>query len=403
MIRLKKLVKRTAISLLLVISVMILIVAFATWRAAREVEARLAPLRESGKPISIQDLKPSPVPAAQNAAKVVQHYDDPLRKFDRLSAEAIAQIETETETQRNAATIRVAKSVAQEFPELNDALRAASELPAYQLDLNDLGEPSAMADQLINPIVSPRTIVRALYAHGLMSLAAGDTDEALRDAIAILNWSQHVARQPLLVSHLIATACYAQGIELAAKCLDAGDASPALRTAFLAICADESSMRANFADSLDSERAFGISSFDSLPFSRFQWMLGELVLYLDAIHDFESFADAPTGIAREGPTTSSTFAGLIWPSLKQGFLALRRQQALSRAIRILAAWQAAGSDRGATLADLDLPASVVTDPYTGLPMKMQVAADTITLYSVGKDMLDDGGSIAEGRDIGIAL
>ncbi|TWU42242.1 hypothetical protein Poly41_05380 [Novipirellula artificiosorum] len=369
------------------------------WRASRRVEARLAPLREVGKPISIQDLQPSEVGEELNAAKAVERYADELRSFDRQLAEATR--DSVTDDQFDEGSMLVAKSIVQEFSELNEALRKASRLPAYQPDLDYSHGPSPFMDQLIDQEISPRTITRALYGHGLMSLADGKTDDAVEDAIAILRWSDHVARQPLLLNHLVGTALYMQGIQLSGRCLYAGDASPAAREMLLQACSNESKLLANYEMTLDTERAFGISSFDSFPGSRFMLMLGELAAYLDVVSEFQSFSEKPTGIAPDQPTSASIFAGSSWSALQQGLVSLRRKQALSRTVRILAAWQDAGGEIGTTLTELDLPEAVTTDPYDGSQMKWKGVGDTIAIYSVGRDMIDDEGSIEDGRDIGI--
>ena len=393
--RLKKFLKWTGIVLLLVISILLLTITFLTWRATRQVEARLAPLREAGKPISIQELQPSAVPDQQNSAKIVERHSDALKSFDRQLADATRDIEAETEL--DAGRIRVAISIAQEFPDLYQALRDASTLPAYQLDLDYSLDPSSFINQSLNPPDSPRTIIRALYGHGLMSLASGMTDEAVEDAIAILNWSQHVAQQPLIINQMVAAACYEQGVKLSAKCLYAGDTTQANRVRLLKACSDDSTMLAHFSTTIDTERAFGISSFESFP----SIMLGELAAYLDTISEIETIMKMPTGIA---PNTSreSGFGASVWVALKQTLLGLRREQALSRAMQILAAWQDAGGDIGITLADLDLPEAVTIDPYAGSQMKLKVVGQSIKIYSVGMDMVDDDGSIDDDRDIGIA-
>jgi hypothetical protein len=388
--RLKQIFKRAVIVLLSIASVLVLIVAFLNWRASRKVEARLAPLREAGKPIAIEDLQPSSIPDEQNAAKAVEPYSAALESFNRQLAEATHSLETNT--QGIAGYILVAKGVAKEFPRLNDALRTAAAMPVYQPELDYSLDPSSFMDQVLNQPVSPRTIVRALYEHGLMSLAEGKPDDAAEDAIAILNWSQLIAKQPLVVNQLVSTACYSQGVKLAAKCLYADGTSPDMRASLMRTCSNESAMLANHSIAIDTERAFGIASFDSFPGSRWMWLLGELVAYLDVMAEFQSIAVHPTGLAPNEPNNPSIFARLTWPAIQQSIVALRRQQALSRATLILAASQGA---------DDTAPSSLI-DPFDGSEMRVKPVGDSIAVYSVGADLVDDGGSIEDGRDIGIA-
>lgn len=401
MARLKKFLRRAAIGSLLVISVLVLVFAFFNWRASRQVEARLAPLREAGKPISLTDLQPETLIDEDNAAKVVEGQAESLCTFDGYFAKAWNDTENEPEAQQTQATIQVARRVSQEFPNLNQTLRAASKLPAYQVGFDYTSDPTSLMDRMCDLKVPPRTIVRALYGHGLMSLADGKSDEAIQDAIAILNWSRHVADQPLLINHLIATACYGMGIDLTTQCLTTEDVTPIDREALLNSLSSESRMRDQFDRAIDTERAFGISSFASFPGSRFKYMLGELAAFLDTFAEFESFAKQPTGLAPEQPVKQSLFGNLSWPSQRQGLVAFRRNQALTRAVRILAAWQDAGRKPEATLSDLALPEPVTTDPYDGSPIRINVSSKTVVVYSVGENLIDDDGAVVDGSDIGI--
>lgn len=361
----------------------------------------MAPLLDAGKPISLTDLQPKPVSDEDNAAKVVEGQAESLRTFDGYLAQAQRDTEDESETEQTQATIQVARRVSQEFPNLNQTLRAASKLPAYQIDVDYTSDPTSLVDRMCNLEVSPRTIVRALYGHGLMSLADGKSDEAIQDAIAILNWSRHVAAQPLLINHLIATACYGIGIDLSTRCLMADGVTPNDRVALLNSLSSESMMRDHFDRAFDTERAFGVSSFASFPGSRFKYMLGELGAFLDAFAEFESFARQPTGLAPKQPAEQSLFSDLSWLAQRQALVAFRRNQALTRAVRILAAWKATGQKAEVNLSDLDLPEPVTTDPFTGSPMRFKVSGNAIVVYSVGENLIDDNGEIVNGSDTGI--
>ena len=75
-------------------------------RSSRHIEARLAPLRAAGKPLSIAELEPEPVPDEQNAAVVLKSL---LPAFDRYVeirrnvAESADEDETNDEVDLNSA------------------------------------------------------------------------------------------------------------------------------------------------------------------------------------------------------------------------------------------------------------------------------------------------------------
>ncbi|TWU45101.1 hypothetical protein Q31b_02720 [Novipirellula aureliae] len=397
--RLRKLLKWTAIVLLSVVSIVILVVAVLNWRASRQVEARLAPLREAGKPVGIADLKPPPVDDSQNAAIMIESLSDEITDYERQLAKATR--DATTDEQFNIGAVQVARMNASERPELVGKLREALQLPAFHPDYDYASGPTPLMENVSEQAGQIKMVARILYAHGLMSLADGETDEAVVDAIAVLHWSERVADQPLLVNYLMSAALYFQAADLAAKCLYANDASPPLRTQLLDAFG-EVDLAEQFTHAIDTERAFGLSSFESFALAPFQIMLGELSAYLDTMSAVESYAKAPVGVAPENPQADGVFSTLVASGIAIGLKTLRRSQAKARAIQILAAWQDSRLGVDTSIEDLELSETVTTDPFDGSTMKLKVIGDTIAVYSVGKNLVDDGGQFDEEQDVGVS-
>jgi len=334
----------------------------------------------------------------QNAAVAIRLLDDALSTFDQQLAQATAT--TETHSEYDAASIEVAKGFLREHPDIVARLHDASNLPAYEPNYDFANGPTSLMDSVLMQTGEARRVARVLYGHGLMSLAQAETDQAALDAIAIVNWSQYVSKQPLLVNYLVGAAIFDQATDVAARCLYAGDLSPELRARLLVAIRDASFGKV-FGRAIDSERAFGISSFDSFPMSRFHYMLGELSAYLDLVEEFEQCAAKPSGLAPNMPTTKSIFGGLVWPSLDSALRALRRSQAKSRAVQILAVWQDRDANATAKLDELGLADAVTTDPFDGSQMKLITTADSIAIYSVGSDLEDNEGNLEDEQDVGV--
>lgn len=78
-----------------------------------------------------------------------------------------------------------------------------------------------------------------------------------------------------------------------------------------------------------------------------------------------------------------------------------------RALRILIAilrLENAGKTVEPSLDALDLPPDAKVDPYTGEPMRLKKSPEGWTIYSVGVDLKDDGGTKfggVAGEDAGI--
>lgn len=208
MTRIRKIFKRIVIAGLLVGSVLFAAFLWFHRLASLQVQAKLAPLLEAGKPTSLADLQRPSVAEEDNAAKAVAGQAESLRIFDAYLAKAQSGIADESIDQQTQAAIQVARQVDQEFPSLNQALRDAAKLPSYQMDVDETSDPKLLMDQICDAEVPPRTVIRALYGHGLMSIADGKPSDAIQDAIAMLHWTRHIAEQPLMINYLIATACY---------------------------------------------------------------------------------------------------------------------------------------------------------------------------------------------------
>ncbi|WP_157593942.1 hypothetical protein [Rubripirellula obstinata] len=380
------------------VSLLVLVVAVLNWRASREVEARLAPLREAEKPTSISDLKPLPVADSDNAAKAIEPLEELCRELDSQLAKAIYQKDTDEEYE--AALIGLARTIATDHPELIPSLKKAFALPEFQPDYEFDLSPTAFMDNVLQQNRSVRMVARVMHGHGLMSLEDGETDEAIADALSVLKWSGHIANQPLLVNYLVSAAVRSQALDLASRCLVADNSSPQMRTQLIDAL-ERSDLQKQFDQSIESERAFGISSFESFALFRFQVMVGELSAYLDMVDEFKLIVQRPTGVAPKQPETSSMFAASTWPAFETGLAALRRSQAKSQAILILAAWQDQGSDVTTKVADLRLPASITLDPFDGSQMKLKATKDTVVVYSVGQNLTDDGGKLAGELDVGV--
>ncbi len=378
----------------------VLVFAFLNWRAANAVKSRLSVLREAGKPTSISDLRPAKIPPGMNAFEVIAGLTDALSQYERELGDAIAP--TATPEAQEAAAIEISRKMALEFPTLVVSLHDAAKLPEYEA-LSDYSlAPNPFMEKLLGLQPSPRTVVRVLHSHGLMSLADNNTTAAIQDAIAIFNLSEHIGKEPLMVNALVSGALFGMGVDLASRCLYTNGAEPEARSQLLDAITPDESLVSNFMHALDTERAFAIDSFQSFPLAHFMPVQGMLTEYLDSMSAFLSVVEERSGIAPKTPMGTEATVGLTGPAFAHSLKILRRSQAKSRAVRILAAWQDQGSDPNATLDALGLPDSVSTDPFDGSKMKLKAVNGSVMVFAVGDDLTDDDGDITDDRDVGIA-
>jgi hypothetical protein len=248
----------------------------------------------------------------------------------------------------------------------------------------------------------------------------GRRDDAVRSTVVLLKLTSHFERNPTIVSYLIALACRGMALESANAAMQSGPVSKDARNELDAELGLQEPMP-GYVWALKSERAFGIDQIDALLGGKSMVFFPGGAKYeksecLDmmqdgitaASQDFANHDDtkyAPThrqGIWNGG----GRLAQMSFASLQAGYQATKRTQALIRCLRVLNALQryaAAGTDNVPKLSDLGLPPATTIDPFTGAPLRVKKMPQGWLVYSVGKNMQDDGGKIEdlEKGDVGV--
>ena len=106
-----------------------------------------------------------------------------------------------------------------------------------------------------------------------------------------------------------------------------------------------------------------------------------------------------------GPNLYRALVSLLEPALAAAREPAERTRAMSRCLRVLIALQARPPQEGDAapkLADLGLPAAVTTDPFDDQPLRLKQLPEGWIVYSVGGNLVDDGGKLDGKTDIGPA-
>jgi hypothetical protein len=103
-----------------------------------------------------------------------------------------------------------------------------------------------------------------------------------------------------------------------------------------------------------------------------------------------------------------TLVEMMRPALDAARVPAERVRAFSRILRVKNAMQEKGLAKGdgampPDLGSLGLAPEVTVDPFTGQPLKVVRQDDQWNVYSCGADLKDDGGEIAQGKDVGFPL
>ena len=199
--------------------------------------------------------------------------------------------------------------------------------------------------------------------------------------------------------------------------LQAGPVSPAARQALDTELARHDTME-GYNQALRSERAYSLSSIRDIPGTRFWLTRGfsnELALGLIDFYDRcladgsrpyrDVVANKQTPLAtRYGPNPYGALITLLQPAMAAVRDATERTRAVCRSIRVLNALQtrvAPGSDSVPKLSELGLPDSVTIDPFSGEPLHVKKLPEGWLVYSVGADLVDDGGKVDGKTDVGV--
>jgi hypothetical protein len=96
------------------------------------------------------------------------------------------------------------------------------------------------------------------------------------------------------------------------------------------------------------------------------------------------------------------------PDIRQSMdgvrVAMAKDRAMVRALRVLNAVQikaAPDAKEPPKLSDLGLPPEVTVDPFNGQPLHVKRLPQGWLVYSVGQNLIDDGGDIESQADIGV--
>jgi hypothetical protein len=304
--------------------------------------------------------------------------------------------------------------------------------PVYPLDFS-----KGLAMDL--PHLAPmRECARLLRADAIIKAMEGNKSEAFEDIIAGMKLGEALAQEPVLISQLVRIAMngiLSSGLQAS---LDGGDLSPEQTRRLMMQIARARDRRA-FADSLAGElhvglqifsglragdpaklnalnQAMGVGSQDTMdklfrdfyrsPFGR-PWLNMDAATYADIIGRACSAAEQPYyEAAPELNQIEMDFANLpltrvlsnrLTPGLMRACEAQARHEAILDLMQIGILVEQHHARTGSYPETLDaivpeLGGSLPVDPFTGKPYQYQPSDDGFLLYSIGQNLIDDGGT-----------
>jgi hypothetical protein len=387
--------------------------AIANAPAEAQFEVRIAELRAAGEPVSIADLGKDAPDAKDNAATYLEQAAESclaIQKavnavWEREDAEANKRGEKLDDSFDDAsAMIEGYRAAFAAHPDVVPLLIKASQCPRYHMNINyNVNAASEFTGEMLADVQSQRATMRVLNYRVRLLLAEGKPEEALETCLVMLRLSNLFAQSPALVGQLVAIALRNVAFEATSRVLQVNELSPAARQKLEGELARQN-IRSAYRDSFRTERAFGLSHFEDSKFLATYSALpvgkSEKLAYLDVMDALIKYAGQPSRakaemqriLDRAGPLTQA-----LAPAIQATNEAVTRNEAYLRCLRVLNALLAReeGEAKNAQLSDLGLPAEATTDPFNGKSLNLKYTDEGWIIYSVGKNLKDDGGLLDE--------
>jgi hypothetical protein len=415
--RFPKALKWIGVILGAVIVLLLLLNALFGWSTAIRLERKLAALRQAGDPVQLSDLARVPLPPDKNANDYLRRAAGDLDAIQKdlaawypktgypSSSEKLAPADQE----------RLEKLFAP-HPNLIKLLEQSAECRESDPELDCTLPTTGFLNPYMDHVSRHRILNRVLRARATWLLSSGRSDDALATHVLLLQLTRHWRREPMIMGFLVTAVCEQGAMYGANEVLQSGTVSLSARAALDAELAQHDTME-GYDWALRSERSYSLSSVRELRVSGVWLTRGftnDLMLEMLKLYDrllqngARDYADVisdrtslPTSGFRLNPYL--TLAKLLEPGLNAIREPAERTRAMARCLRVLNALQArvpVAGDSVPRLADLGLPGATTIDPYNGEPLHVKKLTEGWVVYSVGKNLADDGGKPDWKTDIG---
>jgi hypothetical protein len=409
-----RILKWVGIALGAAILILLMANAIWVWSNASRLQNKLAALRAEGEPLCLADLAPQPIPPGWNAAVLLRRARSDLEAMDKELTD-VYQSEGYKVGRLSESQLKTIRSALEAHPKVIPLLEQAAACPGYDPQLDYTVGPQPFLKAYWDQQSDPRGAARLLRVRALQLLCQGEREEALRTCLLTFRLCRHFDYEPMMIGYLVALGSRGSAIEATNLALRAGPLSNDARNALEAELALHDGPKA-YEHALKAERAYGLESFRTMPGRRF-WLVSRPLwddatsYYLDIIDQHLALASRPYAEvaamnlgAAPDPGGFRRLGHMVLPAILSAREAMERTRARIRCLRVLNALQARpeqGAAETPKLSDLGLPADATTDPFTGKPLHLKKLPAGWLVYSVGKDLKDDGGDFTEALDVGV--
>jgi hypothetical protein len=414
--RVKSILKWTAISAAALIAILLMANAYFVWSTGTELERRLVELRQAGDPVQLSDLAPEPIPPERNADVYLQRAAADLEAIQKELQALYPKTGTPTDPLAPTEQEKLSQLFAA-YPRVMPLVEQAASCPEYDPGIDGSLPTSRFLEPGMERVSKHRLLARVLKARTALLVAQGRLDDAAVNPLLTLRLTRLWRREPNLIGYLVTVACEQVAFDGVNQVLQAGPVSVSVRATLDAELALHDTMD-GLRWALRSERAFSLSSVREFP-NASTWIgrgfSNDLQMRLIGLFDHfleqtgrpyrEAAASGKWAGPRRGwPNPLAPLVTLLEPSLVASREPADRVRAMSRCLRVLNALQLKVAPVGVQppkLGELGLPTEVTIDPYNEEALHVKKLPEGWVVYSVGRNLIDDGGTLDKVVDVGV--
>jgi len=307
------------------------------------------------------------------------------------------------------------RSAWEAYPAILPLLERATACQRFDAGWDYSVDVDTFIDQDLPPTTGFRTFVRVLHARAVWQLADGQRDDSLATAVLMLRLTRHFdSRSATLVRYLVGIASRGIALEVAHRALRDGPVSASMRETLKAELLAHDTV-ATHAASLRTERVIGLEKYALIP-NRRNWFLRRMwnedqSTYLDIMDQcladmgqaYADFESELSRLARKSRGRRAPLAQSVLPAVHPAYEATVRTEAQIRCLLLINELAAFGDTLDPGKLDpvaLGLPQHVMIDPYNGKRLQLKKLPDGWLIYSIGRNLQDDGGMLGPFKDIG---
>lgn len=395
-----------------------------------QLHNKIAELKRQGRPTTIAEIIPPPVPDEENAAILYNKAFELMKSYKEGSTlHKIGELTRDIPNWNNEQREEISKLInSQEVQDIYELLEKGSQKPKCRFNIEYEKGPETLLPHLNHM----RYITRLFCARALLEAESGDVEKAVNTLLIGLRISNHLKDEPIEISQLLRIFCDGMIIECIKNIADSKSISLEQANVIISELSTRKDIKP-FIKGEDNQRILGIwffqdmlhnkiplsvlLAFDNWYFPRKVKIISSLILplykpilkkdflfYLTLEPQLQDSFNLPycefiknnpieKGIPRYYRISLYFFRGEQLPDPYNMILkGIARHQANIEICKTGLALKIYKAKNGAYPETLSFLSEVPIDPFSGKELIYKKSGDGFILYSLGPDMKDDKGT-----------